>query len=289
MDAINNLTTQTTLLSQQLQIIQLQQRVASQPWNSYMHMEQVQYGGSLYLNTYNSRWQPHPHLSWNSNFNVPQPSQEKKAKLEEALEELVKVEAERVASQKRMHLEETLAQFAISHAQVMDETRGIFQSQATILQSQATQIQNQEAQLRNLELQLGQMAKLLLEKQQASLLIPLEVNLEEEELEHYEAFTLRIANEVGEQHREEMDAKKPHVIVEEEKESTSPKPEEKKEEVETILEMTVWEEMHELNNETEPYILEVEGTLNKYGQASKVKKAPKSLRRHADLQNYVLK
>ena len=215
MDAINNLTTQTTLLSQQLQIIQLQQRVASQPWNSYMHMEQVQYGGSPYLNTYNSRWQPHPHLSWNSNFNVPQPSQEKKAKLEEALEELVKVEAERVASQKRMHLEETLAQFAISHAQVMDETRGIFQSQATILQSQATQIQNQEAQLRNLELQLGQMAKLLLEKQQASLLIPLEVNLEEEELEHYEAFTLRIANEVGEQHREEMDAKKPHVIVEE--------------------------------------------------------------------------
>ena len=193
-----------------------------------MHMEQVQYGGSSYLNTYNSRWQPHPHLSWNSNFNVPQPSQEKKAKLEEALEELVKVEAERVASQKRMHLEETLAQFAISHAQVMDETRVIFQSQATILQSQATQIQNQAAQLRNLELQLGQMAKLLLEEQQASLLIPLEVNREEEELEHYEAFTLHIANEVGEKHREEMDAKKPHVIVEEEKESTSPEPEEKK-------------------------------------------------------------
>ena len=139
MDAINDLTTQTTLLSQQLQIIQLQQSVASQPWNSYMHMEQVQYGGSL---TYNSRWQPHLHLSWNSNFNVPQPSQEKKAKLEEALEELVKVEAERVASQKRMHLEETLAQFAISHAQVMEETRVIFQSQVTIFQSQAAQIQN---------------------------------------------------------------------------------------------------------------------------------------------------
>ena len=132
MDAINDLTTQTTLLSQQLQIIQLQQSVASQPWNSYMHMEQVQYGGSL---TYNSRWKPHLHLSWNSNFNVPQPSQEKKAKLEEALEELVKVEAEQVASQKRMHLEETLAQFAISHAQVMEETRVIFQSQATQIQN----------------------------------------------------------------------------------------------------------------------------------------------------------
>ena len=199
------------------------------------------------------------------------------------------MEAERVASQKRMHLEETLAQFAISHAQVMDETIVILQSQATILQSKATQIQNQVAQLRNLELQLGQMAKFLLEEQQASLPIPLEVNQEEEELEHYEAFTLSIANEVGEQHREQMDSKKPHVIVKEEKESTSPEPEEKKEEVETILEMTVWGEMHELNNETEPHILEVEGTLNKYGQASKVKKAPKSLRRHADLQNYVLK
>ena len=76
------------------------------------------------------------------------------------------------------------------------------------------------------------MAKFLLEEQHASLLIPLEVNLEEEELEHYKAFTLSIANEVGEQHREEMDVKKPHVIVEEEKESTSSEPKEKKEEVE---------------------------------------------------------
>ena len=133
------------------------------------------------------------------------------------------------------------------------------------------------------------MAKLLLEEQHVSLPIPLEANPKEEELEHYEAFTLSIENEVGEQHREEMDAKKPHVIVEEEKESTSPEPQEKKEEVETILEMAVWGEMHELNNETEPYILEVEGTLKKYGQAYKGKKAPKSLRRHANLQHYVLK
>ena len=155
MDVINNLSTQITLLSQQLQIRQFQQRVASQPWNSYMPMEQVQYGCSLYLNTYNSGWQPHPHLSWNSNFNVSQPQQEKKAKLEEALEELANVEVERAASQKRMHLEGTLAQFAISHAQVMDEMRVIFQSQATIFQSQATQIQNHAAQLRNLELSLG--------------------------------------------------------------------------------------------------------------------------------------
>ena len=47
--------------------------------------------------------------------------------------------------------------------------------------------------------------------------------------------------------------------------------------------------MRELNNETEPNILEVEGTLNKYGKASKEKKAPKSLRRRASLQHYVLK
>ena len=54
------------------------------------------------------------------------------------------------------------------------------------------------------------------------------MNLEEEELEHYEVFTLSISNEVGEPHREKVDAKKPHVIVEEENESTSPEPEEKK-------------------------------------------------------------
>ena len=86
-----------------------------------------------------------------------------------------------------------------------------------------------------------------------------------------------------------MDAKKPHVIVEEEKESTSLEPEEKKKEVETILEMTFWGEMHELNNETKPYILEVKGTSDEYGRASKGKKAPMSLQRHAGLQHYVLK
>ena len=59
--------------------------------------------------------------------------------------------------------------------------------------------------------------KLLLEEQHVSMPIPLEVNQEEEELEHYEAFTLSIANEVGEKHREEVDAKKPYVIVKEEK------------------------------------------------------------------------
>ena len=85
-----------------------------------------------------------------------------------------------------------------------------------------------------------------------------------------------------------------NVIIEEEKESTSPESEEKKEKVETILEMNVWGGgrgggMHELNNEIEPYILEVEGTLNKYGRATKWKKAPRSLRRHASLQHYVLK
>ena len=83
---------------------------------------------------------------------------------------------------------------------------------------------------------------------------------------------MSIANEVREQHREKVDAKKPHVIVEEEKESTSLEPEEKKEEVETVTEMNFWGEMHELNNETEPYILEVEGTSDEYGIASKGKK-----------------
>ena len=53
------------------------------------------------------------------------------------------------------------------------------------------------------------------------------MNLEEEELKQYEALNLSVANEVVEQHREEVDAKKAHVIVEEEKESTSPELEEK--------------------------------------------------------------
>ena len=47
--------------------------------------------------------------------------------------------------------------------------------------------------------------------------------------------------------------------------------------------------MHELNNETEPYILEVEGASGEYGRASKGNKAHMSLQRHVGLQHYVLK
>ena len=95
------------LLTQQLQRRQqaygLHQEVGCQGSNPYMPMEQVQYVDNPYLNTYSSGWMHNPYLSWNP----PQPLQEKKLSLEEAMANLANAQA----------------QMAKAHAQFMDETR----------------------------------------------------------------------------------------------------------------------------------------------------------------------
>ena len=68
-----------------------------------MPMEQVQYVDNPYLNTYSPRWMHNPYLSWN----FPQPPQEKKLSLEEAMANLANAQA----------------QMAKAQAQFMDETR----------------------------------------------------------------------------------------------------------------------------------------------------------------------
>ena len=55
-----------------------------------MPIEQVQYLGSPYLNTYNLRLLHHPKLSWNTNSNAPQPAQEKNSSLKDAMADLAK-------------------------------------------------------------------------------------------------------------------------------------------------------------------------------------------------------
>ena len=53
MDSFIELSPELALLNQQLTHSQ-HQRVRSQVWNPYISMDQVQYGGNLYLITYNS-------------------------------------------------------------------------------------------------------------------------------------------------------------------------------------------------------------------------------------------
>ena len=65
-------------------------------------------------------------------------------------------------SEKKMDLEQALAQMLTSHTAFMNETKAN-------MQHQATQLNNQAAQLRNLEVQMGQMANILTERQQGSL------------------------------------------------------------------------------------------------------------------------
>ena len=60
-------------------------------------------------------------------------------------------------AEKKLDLEQALAQMLTSHCAFMNETKAN-------MQQQATQLNNQAAQLRSLEEQMGQMANLLTER-----------------------------------------------------------------------------------------------------------------------------
>ena len=91
--------------------------------------------------------------------------------------------------EKKVDLEQGLAQMLTSHTAFMNETKAN-------MQHQATQLNNQAAQLRNLEVQMGQMTILLTERQHGSLLSNSEVNSRLEGNEHVKAVTLRSGREL---------------------------------------------------------------------------------------------
>ena len=92
-------------------------------------------------------------------------------------------------SEKKVDLEQALAQMLTSHTAFMNETKAN-------MQQQATQLNNQAAQLRSLEAQMGQMANLLTERQQGSLPSNSEVNPRGEGKEYCKAITLRSGKEL---------------------------------------------------------------------------------------------
>ena len=82
--------------------------------------------------------------------------------------------------EKKLDLEQALAQMLTSHSAFMNETKAN-------MQQQATQLNNQAAQLRSLEAQMGQMANLLTERQPGSLPSNSEVNPRKDGNEHVKA------------------------------------------------------------------------------------------------------
>ena len=92
--------------------------------------------------------------------------------------------------EKKVDLEQALAQILTSHTAFMNETKAN-------MQHQATKLNNQVAQLRNLEVQMGQMANLFTESQPGSLPSNSEVNPRREGNEHVKAVTLRSGGELA--------------------------------------------------------------------------------------------
>ena len=91
--------------------------------------------------------------------------------------------------EKKVDLEQALAQMLTSQTALMNETK-------ENMQQQATQLNNQAAQLRNLEVQMGQMANLLTKRQSGSLPSNSEVNPRRDGNEHVKAVTLRSGKEL---------------------------------------------------------------------------------------------
>ena len=97
--------------------------------------------------------------------------------------------ANETPSEKKLDLEQALAQMLTSHSAFMNETKAN-------MQQQATQLNNQAEQLRSLEAQLGEMANLLTERQPGSLPSNSEVNPRRDGNEHVKAVTLRSGKEL---------------------------------------------------------------------------------------------
>ena len=108
-------------------------------------------------------------------------------------------------SEKKLDLEQALAQMLTSHSAFMNETKAN-------MQQQATQLNNQAAQLRSLEAQMGQMANLLTERQPGSLPSNSEVNPRRDGNEHVKAVTLRSGKDLETKEKpsflEEVEAEK---------------------------------------------------------------------------------
>ena len=154
--------------------------------NQQNQPQQGQYGGNAYQNRYqnhsqnagqgwrgNQNSQNNQNYGWrNSQNNMPLPRVN-----EPPLE-------------KKVDLEQALAQMLTSHTAFMNETK-------VNLQNQTTQLNNQAAQLRNLEVQMGQMASLLTERQRGALPSNSEVKPRQEGNEHVKAVTLRSGKELA--------------------------------------------------------------------------------------------
>ena len=89
-----------------------------------------------------------------------------------------------------MDLEQALPQMLTSHTAFMNETK-------VNIQNQSTQMNNHAAQLRNLEVQMGQIANILIERQQGSLPSNSEKNPRGEGKEHVKAITLTSGRELA--------------------------------------------------------------------------------------------
>ena len=150
-------------------------------FNQNQSQQQGQYGGNSYQiqnqgqgwrNNQNQNSQNNQGYGWRNNQNnmpsnrVSEPPPEKKVDLEQAL-----------------------AQMLTSHSAFMNETKAN-------MQQQATQLNNQAAQLRNLEVQMGQMANLLTERQPGALPSNSEVNPRRDGNEHVKAVMLRSGKEL---------------------------------------------------------------------------------------------
>ena len=152
--------------------------------NSYQNQNQ----GQGWRNNQNQNNQNNPGYGWRNNQN-----------------NMLTNRTSEPPSEKKLDLEQALAQMLTSHSAFMNETKAN-------MQQQATQLNNQAAQLRSLEAQMGKMANLLTERQPGSLPSNSEVNPRRDGNEHVKAVTLRSGKDLETKEKpsvtEEVEAEK---------------------------------------------------------------------------------
>ncbi|XP_039129088.1 uncharacterized protein LOC120265278 [Dioscorea cayenensis subsp. rotundata] len=170
-DAITNLSTQIAALSKRF----MNNNLLANAMKDYISGLVKCVMGLIKALNVQTGWRNHPNLSWKNNSTMQEQSNP--------------------PQEKKINLEEAMAQLATTQTQFMNETR--------------TSLQNQSAQIRNLEVQLSQMAGMLTERQQGNLPSTSEANPRKSGNEQCSTITLRSGKELkmAEKKSESVDQK----------------------------------------------------------------------------------
>ena len=158
MDPFMELSTEMAFLTQQLKLRQmanehhrrLTNQKRSQVWQPYASIDDVEYGGTSYLNYHNFGWDHHSNTLWDTSHNTLQSPQVQRLSLEEAMDELRRTQVESTMAQtefSRSMADMDYSQVCLSRLCVQNEMNQPPQEEVSSLETTIAELRRVQADL----------------------------------------------------------------------------------------------------------------------------------------------